>query len=64
MEFKNIEYKRKGFAVATDEELERLAKLPKREFRRRGLNQHTLEKICSKVPVRINKLSECLNVLA
>jgi hypothetical protein len=63
LEFKTIEYKRKGYAIATDEQLEKIAKLPKRELMRRGINQHTLEKICSKVPVRATKLARCLKVL-
>jgi hypothetical protein len=57
LEFKAIEYKRKGNAIATDEQLARIVKLPKREFMRRGVNQHTLEKICSKEPVR----ARCVN---
>jgi hypothetical protein len=51
LEFKTIEYKRKGYAIATDEQLQKIATIPKREFMRRGINQHTLEKICSKEPV-------------
>jgi len=47
----------------TDEQLERIEKVPKRELRRRGINQHTLEKICSKMPVRATKLAQCLKVL-
>ena len=62
LEFKTIEYKRKGYVIATDEQLERLARVPKRELRRRGVNQHTLEKICSRVPVRATKLAECFNI--
>ncbi len=30
---------------------------------RRGINQHTLEKICREEPVRTNKLVGCLKVL-
>jgi hypothetical protein len=30
---------------------------------RRGINQHTLEKICSGESVRANKLAECLKAL-
>ena len=56
-------YKRKGYAVATDEQLKRIAKVPKREFMRRGINQHTLEKICSKEPVRAIKLTKCLKAI-
>ena len=63
LEFKAIEYKRKGNAVATDEQLARIAKVPKREFMCRGINQHTLEKICRREPVRAVKLEECLNAL-
>jgi hypothetical protein len=30
---------------------------------RRGTNQHTLEKICAREPVRAVKLAKCLKVL-
>jgi hypothetical protein len=30
---------------------------------RRGISQHTLEKICRLEPVRVVKLAECLEVL-
>jgi hypothetical protein len=40
-----------------------MAKVPKREFMRRGINQHTLEKICRREPVRAVKLEECLKAL-
>jgi hypothetical protein len=63
LEFKTIEYKRKGNAVASDEQLARIAKVPKREFMRRGINQHTLEKICRREPVRAGKLEKCLKAL-
>jgi hypothetical protein len=63
LEFKAIEYKRKGYAVATHEQLEKIARVPKREFIRRGINQHTLEKICRREPVRALKLAKCLEVL-
>ncbi|MGB6481996.1 MAG: hypothetical protein WBE86_00760 [Candidatus Acidiferrales bacterium] len=63
LEFKTIQYKRKGNAVATEEQLARIAKVPKREFMRRGINQHTLEKICKREPVRTVKLAKCLNAL-
>ena len=56
LDFKPIEYKRKGNAVATDEQPGQIAKVPKREFMRRGINQHTLEKICK-------KLAKCLAVV-
>jgi len=56
-------YKRKGYAVTTDEQLARIADVPKREFIRRRINQHTLEKICKRQPVRTIKLTKCLKVL-
>jgi hypothetical protein len=49
--------------MADDEQLARIAKVPKREFMRRGPNQHTLEKICTRKPVRTTKLARCLKVL-
>jgi hypothetical protein len=63
LDFQVIQYRRKGNAIAADEQLERIAKVPKREFMRRGVNQHTLEKICKRVPVRADKLAECLRAL-
>ena len=63
LEFKTIEYKRKGDATATDEQLARIMEIPKREFMRKGINQHTLEKICAGKPVRAIKVSQCLRVL-
>jgi hypothetical protein len=63
LEFNSIVYKRKGLAVATDEQLARIAKGPKREFMRRRINQHTLEKICNRIPVRVEKLAKCLKAL-
>lgn len=62
LDFKAIEYKRKAYAVATDEQLAQIAKVPKREFMRRGINQHTLETICKRQPVRAIKLAQCLKV--
>jgi hypothetical protein len=63
LEFKAIEYQPKGNVIATDEQLARIAKVPKREFMRRGINQHTLEKICRKEPVRASRLAKILKVL-
>jgi len=63
LEFKAIQYKPRGNVLANDEELARIAKFPKREFMRRGINQHTLEKICGREPVRAVKLTKCLNAL-
>jgi hypothetical protein len=62
-EFKAIEYRRKGNRIANEEQLARIARVPKREFMRRGINQHTLEKICRPEPVRALKLAKCLKVL-
>ena len=50
--------------MATDEQLKMIAKVPKREFMRRGINQHTLEKICRQEPARAIKLAKCLNIVA
>ena len=63
LDFKTVEYRRKGNLVATDEQLVQILKVPKREFMRRGINQHTLEKICKREPVRATKLAVCLKVL-
>ena len=63
LEFTSIVYRRKGYAIATDEQLARIADVPKREFMRRGINQHTLEKICKREPVRAEKLAKCWKVL-
>jgi uncharacterized protein YajQ (UPF0234 family) len=49
--------------VADDAQLAQIANISKREFMRRGVNQHTLEKICKREPVRAIKLAECLRVL-
>jgi hypothetical protein len=64
LEFKALQYRRNGNAVASPEQLARIAKVPKREFMRRGINQHTLEKICNREPVRAIKLAACLKALA
>ena len=63
LEFKAIQYSRTGMVVADDEQLAQIAKIPKRELMRRGINQHTLEKICSQTPVRAAKLAKCLTIL-
>ncbi len=63
LEFQAIQYKRRGKAVANDEQLAQIARIPKREFIRRGINQHTLEKICAREPVRAAKLAKVLKVL-
>ena len=63
LDFKAIEYKRKGNVVATDEQLARIATAPKRELMRRGINQHTLEKICKREPVRVPKQAKCLRTI-
>jgi hypothetical protein len=60
LDFKALQYRPKGYAVADEEHLTRIVKVPKREFMRRGINQHTLEKICRRKPVRAGKLAECL----
>lgn len=60
LDFKAIQYSQKGTAIADHAQLERILKLPKREFMRRGINQHKLEKICRREPVRAIKLGEVL----
>jgi hypothetical protein len=62
LDFKAIQYTRKGMAVATKVQLARIKKVPKRELMRRGINQHTLEKICKREPVRAVKLARCLKL--
>jgi len=49
--------------LADDDQLRRIGKVPKREFMRRGINQHPLEKICKREPVRASKLTQVLRVL-
>jgi uncharacterized protein (DUF2384 family) len=63
LQFKAIEYRRRGNAVADEEQLTRIAKVPKREFMRRGINQRTLEKVCRKEPVRASRLANILKAL-
>ena len=60
---KAIQYKRRGNVIADDEQLARIAKIRKPEFMRRGINQHTLEKICKGKQVRAAKLAACLKAL-
>lgn len=63
LEFKAVEYRQKWNAVASGKQLARIANVPKREFMRRGINQHTLQKICKREPVRVSKLAKMLKVL-
>jgi len=63
LEFKTVQYKRKGNVVANEEQLTEIVKVPKRELMHRGINQHTLEKICAKAPVRVAKLAKCLEAV-
>jgi hypothetical protein len=63
LEFKALEYRRKGNAVADEAQLTEIGKIAKREFMRRGVSQHTLEKICNRKPVRVAKLTKCLRVI-
>lgn len=63
LEFGAIEYKPKGSAVATDEQIACISKVRKRELMRRGISQHTLEKIVRREPVRVNSLMKCLKAL-
>src|SRR5262249_24786551 len=63
LDFKAVQYKKKGNAVANDNQLADIAKVAKRELMRRGVSQHTLEKICNRKPVRAQKLAKCLKVI-
>jgi hypothetical protein len=63
LDFKAIRYKSKGNAIADEHQLARITKISKRELMRRGVNQHTLEKICQRQPVRAVKLAACLQVI-
>ena len=63
LEFKATQYRRQGNVVADDDQLSRIRTVSKREFMRRGINQHTLEKICRREPVRAAKLAKCLKAL-
>jgi hypothetical protein len=63
LELQAIEHKRKGLAIATDEQLARIEKVPKREFIRRKINQHRLEKICRREPVSAIQFANCLRKL-
>ncbi len=50
-------------AIASRNQLIRIANFPKRQFIFGGMNQKTLEKICARVPVGRSKLAKCLKVL-
>lgn len=63
LDFKAVQYWQKGSAIADDTQLARIAKVSKRELMRRGINQHTLEKICRRNAVRRVKLEKCLQVI-
>ena len=63
LDFKAVQYRRKGNAIADDNQLAEIVKIAKREFMRRGVSQHTLEKICTRKPVRVTKLTKCLKVV-
>ena len=63
LDFKAVQYTRKGNVIANDDQLARITKIHRRELMRRGVNQHTLEKICRNEPVRAVKLAKCLEAL-
>ena len=63
LEFKAIQYERRGNATAIAEQLQRIEEVPKREFVRRGDQPGYLEKICRKEPVRVSKLARALTIL-
>jgi hypothetical protein len=63
LDFSAVQYRRKGNAIADDNQLTEIVKIAKREFMRRGVSQHTLQKICKREPVRAVKLAKCLKVV-
>jgi len=63
LELKATQYQRKGNAIVDADQLARIIRVPKRKFMRRGINQHTLEKICRREAVRASKLAKCLKAL-
>ena len=63
LDFAAVQYRRKGNAIADDNQLTEIVKIAKREFMRRGVSQHTLEKICDRKPVRVAKLAKCLKLI-
>jgi hypothetical protein len=63
LDFKAVQYTRKGNVIANGDQLAQITKIPKRELMRRGVNQHTLEKICKRQPVRTVKFTKCLQVI-
>ena len=63
LDFKAVQYRRKGNAIADDNQLTDIVKIAKREFMRRGVSQHTLEKICNRKSVRAVKPPRCLKVV-
>jgi hypothetical protein len=63
LDFSAVQYRRKGNAIANESQLSEIVKIPKRELMRRGINQHTLEKIYAQAPVRMSNLAKCLKVV-
>jgi len=53
----------KSVAIATKDQLRRLAEFSQNELIRRGMNQKTLRRIYSLTPVRPSKLAKCLKLL-
>jgi len=49
-------------STGNENQLAQIVEIAKREFMRRGVSQHTLEKICNRKPVRVAKLAKCLKV--
>ncbi len=50
-------------SIPNNDQLTRIAKFPKRRLISGGVNQKTLEKICTRIPVGASKLAKCLKVL-
>lgn len=53
----------KSTAIATKDQLKRIAKLPQNELIRRGMNQKTIRRIIARQPVRPSKLAKCLKLI-
>jgi hypothetical protein len=64
LDFKAVQYERKGMVIATEADIGKIRQVSKRELMRRGINQHTLEKICRQELGRAVKLQACLKSLS
>ena len=63
LDFKAIRYRRKEMVLATADSWKGSRIFRNQNLFDRGLNQHTLEKICRREPVRAIKLAMCMRIL-